>query len=64
MFAPFGLIELAVDDTRKRGLTLYGTGMRHDPLIPSRAKAPVSWGHDWFPRSRVWSTTPPHGHLR
>src|SRR5947209_6868848 len=49
VFAPLGLIELAVDDTlcRKRGLTVYGTGMHHDPLISSRAKALVSWGHDW-----------------
>lgn len=48
-FAPDGIIELAVDDTlcRKRGLTVYGTGMHHDPLISSRAKALVSWGHDW-----------------
>lgn len=39
----------AVDDTlcRKRGLTLYGAGMHHDPLISSRAKPLVSWGHDW-----------------
>ncbi len=49
MFAPTGFIELAVDDTlcRKRGLTVYGTGMHHDPLISSRAKPLVSWGHDW-----------------
>jgi hypothetical protein len=49
VFAPTGLIELAVDDTlcRKRGLTVYGTGMHHDPLLSSRAKALVSWGHDW-----------------
>ena len=48
-FAPAGLIEVAVDDTlcRKRGLTVYGTGMHHDPLISSRAKPLVSWGHDW-----------------
>src|SRR5262249_42496224 len=32
---------------RKRGLTVYGTGMHHDPLISSRAKPLVSWGHDW-----------------
>ena len=46
---PTGLIELAVDDTlcRKRGLTIYGTGMHHDPLISSRAKPLTSWGHDW-----------------
>jgi len=49
VFASTGLIELAVDDTlcRKRGLTVYGTGMHHDPLISSRAKALTSWGHDW-----------------
>lgn len=49
LFAPTGLVLLAVDDTlcRKRGLTLFGAGMPHDPLISSRAKALVSWGHDW-----------------
>jgi hypothetical protein len=48
-FLPTGLIELAVDDTlcRKRGLTLYGAGMHHDPLLSSRALKLVSWGHDW-----------------
>src|ERR1041384_5786579 len=48
-FAPTGTIVLAGDDTlcRKRGLTLYGTGMHHDPLISSRALKLVSWGHDW-----------------
>jgi len=48
-FAPTGDIDLAVDDTlcRKRGLTIYGTGMHHDPLISSRALKLVSWGHDW-----------------
>jgi hypothetical protein len=49
VFAPTGLIEVAGDDTlcRKRGLTIYGTGMHHDPLISSRALKLVSWGHDW-----------------
>jgi len=49
VFVPAGIIVLAVDDTlcRKRGLTVYGTGMHHDPLISSRAKPLVSWGHDW-----------------
>ena len=49
VFASTGIIELAVDDTlcRKRGLTVYGTGMHHDPLISSRAKPLTSWGHDW-----------------
>lgn len=44
-----GTILWAVDDTlcRKRGLTLYGVGMHHDPLISSKAKKLVSWGHDW-----------------
>jgi hypothetical protein len=49
LFAPTGIVRLAADDTlcRKRGLTVYGTGMHHDPLISSRAKPLVSWGHDW-----------------
>jgi hypothetical protein len=68
VFVPAGLIELAVDDTlcRKRGLTVYGTGMHHDPLISSRAKPLTSWGHDWvvltlivrspfWAPSKVWS---------
>jgi hypothetical protein len=64
LFAPTGIIELAVDDTlcRKRGLTLYGTGMHHDPLISSRAKPLTSWGHDWvvltlIVRCPFWSPT-------
>src|ERR1022692_1440925 len=49
LLCPSGTILLAVDDTlcRKRGLTIYGTGMHHDPLISSRAKPLVSWGHNW-----------------
>jgi hypothetical protein len=49
MLCPCGTLLFAVDDTlcRKRGLTLYGAGMHHDPLISSRAKPLVSWGHDW-----------------
>src|SRR3984893_4361667 len=44
-----GTLLWAIDDTlcRKRGLTLYGGGMHHDPLISSKAKPLVSWGHDW-----------------
>jgi hypothetical protein len=64
LFAPTGDIELAVDDTlcRKRGLTVYGTGMHHDPLISSRAKPLTSWGHDWvvltlIVRCPFWSPT-------
>lgn len=64
LFAANGLIELAVDDTlcRKRGLTLYGAGMHHDPLISSKAKALTSWGHDWvvvclLVRCPAWAPT-------
>jgi hypothetical protein len=48
-FAPRGLIEAAVDDTRcrKRGLTVYGAGRPHDPLISSKATPLVRCGHDW-----------------
>jgi hypothetical protein len=48
-FAPNGSVELAGDDTlcRKRGLTIYGGGMHHDPLLSSRALKVMSWGHDW-----------------
>ena len=48
-FCPEGTIEVGVDDTlcRKRGLTIFGTGMHHDPLISSRKRVHVSWGHDW-----------------
>jgi SRSO17 transposase len=49
ILAPGAPLLWAVDDTlcRKRGLTLFGAGMHHDPLISSRAKPLVSWGHDW-----------------
>lgn len=64
VFVPAGILELAVDDTlcRKRGLTVYGTGMHHDPLISSRAKPLTSWGHDWvvltlLVRGPFWATT-------
>jgi len=48
ILAPGATLLWAVDDTlcRKRGLTLYGAGMHYDPLISSRSKALVSWGHD------------------
>jgi DDE superfamily endonuclease len=48
-FYPTGAIRSALDDTlaRKRGLTIFGTGMHYDPLISSRGKTLVSWGHDW-----------------
>jgi DDE superfamily endonuclease len=49
ILAPGATLLWAVDDTlcRKRGLALYGAGMHYDPLISSRAKSLVSWGHDW-----------------
>jgi hypothetical protein len=49
LIAPGATLAWAVDDTlcRKRGLNVYGAGMHHDPLISSRAKPLVSWGHDW-----------------
>jgi SRSO17 transposase len=49
ILAPGATLLWAVDDTlcRKRGLTLHGAGMHHDPLISSRKKPLVSWGHDW-----------------
>jgi len=42
-------IFLAVDDTlaRKRGLKIFGVGMHHDPILSSRGKAIVNWGHSW-----------------
>jgi hypothetical protein len=49
ILAPGSLLIFTVDDTlcRKRGLTLYGAGMHYDPLISSRSKKLVSWGHNW-----------------
>lgn len=48
-FVTSGPIVLGGDDTlcRKRGLTLYGAGMHHDPLYSSKAVKVFSWGHDW-----------------
>jgi hypothetical protein len=63
-FYPEGAIATGVDDTlaRKRGLAIFGTGMHHDPLISSRARPHVSWGHDWVILSLLipapaWSPT-------
>jgi hypothetical protein len=49
LLAPGATLLWAVDDTlcRRRGLTLYAAGMHYDPLISSRKKPLVSWGHDW-----------------
>ena len=42
-------VLIAVDDTlaRKRGLKIFGVGMHHDPILSSRGKAIVNWGHSW-----------------
>jgi DDE superfamily endonuclease len=42
-------VMLALDDTlaRKRGVTMFGVGMHHDPLISSRKTAVVNRGHSW-----------------
>lgn len=42
-------VMLGLDDTlcRKRGVKMFGTGMHHDPLLSSRGKAIVNWGHSW-----------------
>ena len=55
-----GTIETGVDDTlcRRRGLTIFGTGMHHDPLISSRKRPHVSWGHDWVILSLLIATPP------
>jgi DDE superfamily endonuclease len=43
------VVMLGLDDTlaRKRGLKMFGTGMHHDPLLSSRGKAIMNWGHSW-----------------
>jgi hypothetical protein len=42
-------VKLTLDDThtRKRGLKMFGAGMHHDPLLSTRKKAVVTWGHSW-----------------
>ena len=46
------VILLALDDTlaRQRGRKMFGTGMHHDPLLSSRRKAVMNWGHRWVVR--------------
>ena len=59
-FCPEGTtIEAGVDDTlcRKRGLTIFGTGMHHDPLSSSRQRVHVSWGHSWVICNRTTENT-------
>jgi len=63
-FAPHDeTIDLSGDDTlcRKRGLTVYGVGMHHDPLLSSKSHVVTSWGHDWviiclIVRKRPWAS--------
>src|SRR4051812_24217737 len=59
-FYPEGVIVAGVDDSlcRKRGLTIFGTGMHHDPLLSSRKRVQVSWGHDWVILSLLVSHPP------
>lgn len=51
LIEPFlgSVVMLGLDDTlcRKRGLKMFGTGMHHDPLLSSRGKAIMNWGHSW-----------------
>jgi len=63
-FYPEGILVGGLDDTlcRKRGLTIFGTGMHHDPLLSSKKRTWVSWGHDWVILSLIipnppWSPT-------
>lgn len=44
-----GTALIAIDDTlaRKRGPNVFGAGMHHDPLLSSKKKAIVNWGHSW-----------------
>lgn len=46
---PEGTVFLSLDDTlsHKRGRKVFGAGMHHDPLISSRGKKLVAWGHNW-----------------
>jgi len=59
-FYPEGTIVLGADDSlcRKRGLTIFGTGMHHDPLLSSRQRTWVSWGHDWVILSLIIPNPP------
>jgi hypothetical protein len=43
------LVKLTLDETRarKRGQKMFGTGMYYDPLLSTRKKPVVTWGHSW-----------------
>lgn len=51
MIAPWcgDTVFVAINDNlaRKRGLKMFGTGMHHDPLLSSRGKKIMNWGHRW-----------------
>lgn len=49
LLEPAAAIFVAVDDTlaRKRGLKVFGVGMHYDPMLSSRGKAILNWGHSW-----------------
>jgi hypothetical protein len=44
-----GLVTLTIDDTlaRKRGLKIFGVGMHHDPILSTRSRPVLRWGHSW-----------------
>jgi hypothetical protein len=46
---PEGTVKLALDDTEahKRGLKIFGVGMHHDPLLSTRKRPVLTWGHCW-----------------
>lgn len=43
------VVFVALDDTlaRKRGRKVFGVGMHHDPMLSTRKKTIINWGHDW-----------------
>lgn len=43
------VVMLGLDNTlaRKRGLKMFGTAMHHDPILSTRKKAIMNWGHSW-----------------
>lgn len=43
------VVMLGLDNTlaRKRGLKMFGAAMHHDPILSTRKKAIMNWGHSW-----------------
>lgn len=58
------VVLLGIDDTlaRKRGRKMFGVGMHHDPLLSSRGKAVVNWGHSWVVLGVIVELPFRHGH--